>query len=124
MNKEELRIIKQLDNGSLYADPLIIEELFRYPDMRQPHLLVSHDNKGKPSAYLPVGYYYGENNGRRPLTYIAAMPNSPAISATYPPRAEQILCKMSQPYFDSDIVADFACSNQQATASIICLSLD
>jgi hypothetical protein len=34
MNNEELKIVKQLDDGRLYADPLIIEEMFRYTDMR------------------------------------------------------------------------------------------
>jgi hypothetical protein len=42
MNNEELKIVKQLDDGRLYADPLIIEEMFRYTDMRHPHLRVQH----------------------------------------------------------------------------------
>ena len=124
MNKKELNVIKQLDDGSLYADTLLIEELFRYPDMRQPHLLISYDEQGNASGYLPVGHYYRATEKGEISTYIAAMPNSPAISATYPPGAENILNNMSPPYFDSDTVAYFRCSQQQATASITCLPLN
>ncbi|RTZ64005.1 MAG: hypothetical protein DSZ29_06095 [Aquificaceae bacterium] len=121
MNKDELKVIKQLDDGSLYADRLLIEELFRYPDMRQPRLLLAYNKQGKPSGYLPIGHYYQATDKGEISTYIAAMPNSPAISATYPPGAEHILKTISSPYFDSDMIADFSFSQQHPTASITCL---
>ncbi len=121
MNKEELKIVKHLDNGSLYADSLLIEEMFRYPDMKDARLLVSHNSQGEISGYLPVGHYYRPNNNGAISTYIAAMPNSPAISPTYPSGAENILCNIKYPYFDSDVIANIPCSVQHPTASITCI---
>ncbi|MCK5813001.1 MAG: hypothetical protein KAH03_02035 [Cocleimonas sp.] len=118
MNREELKIVKQLDDGSLYADPLLIEEMFRYNDMLQPSLHVHRNEKGQAVGYLPVGYYYRSPNKGYILSYIASMPNSPPVSPTYTPGAESILKKMKQPYFDSDVVADFSCAQQQPTASL------
>lgn len=119
MNIEELKIIKQLDDGSLYADPLIVEEQLRYPDMRDGQLLISRDIHGKPYGYLPVGYYYTGKNSNL-LSYIASMPNSPAISPTYPPGAEFLLHRIKS-YFDCDIIGDYPFARQEPTASIYCL---
>ncbi len=119
MNKEELEIIKQLDDGTLYAAPSIIEELFKYPDMEYPQLLVSRDNKGKPIGYLPVGQFKWNPAGV--LSYIPAMSNSPPISGAYPPGAEHVISKLNCSYLDNDVIADFKLSRQFPTASAYCL---
>ena len=123
MNTEELKIVKQLDDGSLYADPLLIEEMFRYTDMHHPRLQIHRNEKGQAVGYLPVGYYYGSPSSGYTLSYIASMPNAPSISPTYTPGAEIILQNMEQAYFDSDVVADFNCTQQQPTASLYGISL-
>jgi hypothetical protein len=74
-------------------------------------------------GYLPVGYYYGSHTAGYILSYIASMPNSPPVSPTYTPGAEIILQNMEQPYFDSDVVADFDYTQQQPTASLYGISL-
>ena len=123
MYKEELQIIKQLDNGNLYADILLIEEMFRYSDMRQSHLRIVYNNKGEVCGYLPVAYYYRTSHGDNILSYIASMPNSPPVSPTYTPGAENILKNIAQPYFDSDVIADFPFTQQHMTASLYALPL-
>ena len=123
MYKDELKIIKQLDNGSLYADLSLIEEMFRYSDMRQGHLRIAYNKKGDVCGYLPAAYYYRTAQGDDVLSYIASMPNSPAVSPTYTPGAENILKNMIPPYFDSDVIADFPFIQQQMTASLYALPL-
>ncbi len=124
INNEDLEIIKQLDNGDLYADPLVVEQMFHYSDMLNPYLRVFRDQKGYVLGYLPVGYYYGSKEKGYTLSYIAAMPNSPPVSPTYTPGAEIILRTMDQTYFDGDVVADFSCTEQQPTASLYALPLE
>ncbi|MCK5901973.1 MAG: hypothetical protein KAG28_02395 [Cocleimonas sp.] len=123
MNKKESKIAKLLDDGSLYADHPVIEEMLQYPDMEDGHLLVSRDHKGKPTGYLPVGYYYRSGQQKR-LSYIAAMPNSPAISPTYTPGATHILSRLSHAYFDCDVISDLSFIPKQATASTYGMPLE
>ena len=121
MNKEELTVVKQLDDGTLYAAPIIIMELFKYPDMQQAELKISRDQKGKAQGYLPVGCFNWNPEGV--LSYIPAMSNSPPISATYPPGADYVLSELASPYLDNDIVAQSKFSLRVPTASAYCLPL-
>ncbi len=100
LSQEQLQLIRSLDDGSLYADPEVVSQLFRYPDMYGARLLISRNPQGQPDGYLPVGHFYADGT----LSYIAAMPNSPAVSPTYTPGAARILRHMRAPYFDSDVV--------------------
>ncbi|MEZ5448452.1 MAG: hypothetical protein R3E89_05385 [Thiolinea sp.] len=115
----EWRTIRNLDDGSLYAHPEVVAEQFRYPDMLHPRLLISRDPLGFPQGYLPVGQFYTDGT----LSYIAAMPNSPAISPTYPPGADKILAHLRSPYLDTDVVTDLPLCRQEPTASACCLPL-
>jgi phage-related protein len=125
MRAKDLAIIKQFDRGALYDDPLIIEELFTFDEMKNAYLKVSHNAKGEPTGYLPVGYFY-ENNTI--LSYIPAMCNSPPISPTYPSCAQDVIktCvdDLDTDYFDSDIIGQHTLSKQIQTASAYCLPVD
>ncbi len=124
MNNEESKVVKQLDDGTLYAAPTVIEELFKYPDMENARLLISRNGNGEATGYLPVGNFMW--NPADVLSYIPAMSNSPPISATYTPGAEHVLAELSTPYIDNDIVADFdlCFAKQVATASAYSLPFD
>ncbi|HPY40430.1 MAG TPA: hypothetical protein PLM98_07930, partial [Thiolinea sp.] len=102
LSLKELQILKDLDDGSLYASPMLVQQLLRYPGMRNPHLFLSFDYQGKVDGYLPVGQCYSDDT----YTYVAAMPHSPAISPTYTPGAVQVLKRLRLPYFDTDVVND------------------
>ncbi len=117
LSSKELQILKDLDDGSLYASPMLVQQLLRYPGMRNPHLFVNFDYHGKADGYLPVGQYYSDDT----YTYVAAMPHSPAISPTYTPGAALVLRRLRLPYFDTDIVSDDSCFRQAPTASAYCL---
>jgi hypothetical protein len=116
---KELQLIRDLDDGSLYAEAAVISALFTYPYMLQPRLLVAYDPYGRVEGYLPVGQFY--RDGR--LSYIAAMPNSPPVSPTYPPGAEHVLRNIRFPYFDSDVVSRIPWCEQYMTASAYGLPL-
>ncbi|MEZ5534282.1 MAG: hypothetical protein R3F02_01530 [Thiolinea sp.] len=120
LSPQQQQIIRELDDGSLYADPDIISALFSYPHMLEPRLWVSHDASGRPNGYLPVGQFYQDGT----LSYIAAMPNSPPVSPTYTPGAEYILANIRVPYFDSDLVSQFPGLTQYMTASAYGLPLN
>ncbi|MEZ5447586.1 MAG: hypothetical protein R3E89_00640 [Thiolinea sp.] len=119
LTSQDLDIIHSLDDGSLFAEPEVVSALFRYPHMRNALLLRSYDACGRVNGYLPVGQYYANNT----LTYIAAMPNSPPISPTYPPGAGQVLRFMVAPYFDTDLVTQEVRCRQVMTASAYGLPL-
>lgn len=119
LSDKQLKVIADLDDGSLYASPDIIRELFRYPYMRNPRLLLSHDYYGKVNGYLPVGEAYTTPT----LSYIAAMPNSPPICPSYTPGADKILRRLIVPFFDTDVVADLPYCRQVETASAMILPL-
>ncbi|HPE61192.1 MAG: hypothetical protein KDI15_07700 [Thiothrix sp.] len=109
----QLDIIRRLDDGSLYACPDIVQEQFRYPHMHEPRLLLGHDRSGQIRGYLPTGKFYSMATS----TYIAAMPNSPPVSATYPPGAEYVLETLEEPHYDTDMVSAIRCCRQYPTAS-------
>jgi hypothetical protein len=125
MRASDLAIIKQFDRGALYDDPLIIEELFKFDEMKNAYLKISHNLKGQATGYLPVGYFYDENSI---LSYIPAMCNSPSISPTYPSCAQDALqaCveNTDSYYFDSDIIGHHTLSKQTQTASAYCLPVN
>ncbi|TXH74403.1 MAG: hypothetical protein E6Q85_05085 [Thiothrix sp.] len=120
VSSKELQILKDLDDGSLYASPMLVMQLLRYPGMRNPRLFLSFDYHGKADGYLPVGQCYGDDT----YTYIAAMPHSPAISPTYTPGALQVLKRLRLPYFDTDLVSDDPLVQQEPTASAYGLPLE
>lgn len=120
LSAKELQIIKSLDDGSLYASPMLVQQLLRYPGMRNPRLFLSFDYHGQANGYLPVGQCYSDET----YTYIAAMPQSPAISPSYPPGAEQVLKRLRLAYFDTDIVSDDPSFRQEPTASAYGLRLE
>lgn len=120
LSAKELQIIKSLDDGSLYASPMLVQQLLRYPGMRNPRLFLSFDYHGQANGYLPVGQCYSDET----YTYIAAMPQSPAISPSYPPGAVQVLKRLRLAYFDTDIVSDDPSFRQEPTASAYGLALD
>ncbi|TXH67253.1 MAG: hypothetical protein E6Q83_18425 [Thiothrix sp.] len=120
LSLKELQILKNLDDGSLYASPMLVQQLLRYPGMRNPRLFLSFDYHGKVDGYLPVGQCYSDDT----YTYIAAMPHSPAISPTYTPGALQVLKRLRLPYFDTDVVSDEIPFQQEATASAYGLPLE
>ena len=118
LSHDDLNIIKALDNGSLYAEPDVVNALFDYPDMMAPKLSLAYNDQNKVIGYLPTGQFY--TDGTR--TYIAAMPNSPPISPTYTPGAEYVLWNMLPPYFDTDVVGGVGL-RQKPTASAHVLPL-
>ncbi len=126
MDNDELAIIECLDDGTLYADPLLIEDMFNYPHLADAYLLVSRDFRGNPTGYIPVGV----SDDERIISYIAAIPPSAPVCPTYTPGAENVLRDLqglldgSYIYFDVDVVADTASSQQEETASAMCLPLD
>ncbi|WP_298609162.1 hypothetical protein [uncultured Thiothrix sp.] len=120
LSLKELQILKDLDDGSLYASPMLVQQLLRYPGMRNPRLFLSFDYHGKADGYLPVGQCYNNDT----YTYIAAMPNSPAISPTYTPGALQVLKRLRLPYFDTDVVSYDPQVKQEPTASAYGLPLE
>jgi hypothetical protein len=129
LTDDDLAIINALDDGSLYATPNLIEELFSYPYLSDSYLLVSRDEKGKPTGYIPLGLYSDYNN-RLMASYIPAIPPSAPISPTYTPGAENVIANLWQlldktvTYFDVDVVADHDFSDLEETASGYCLSLE
>lgn len=124
MNDEDLAVVEQLDDGTLYAAPTLIQEMFTYPYVKEAFLLVSHDRFGNPTGYIPVGVT--EN---RLISYIPAIPPSAPVCPTYTPGAVNVLRDLSYLvqgdyiYFDVDVVADTELSRQEETASAICLPL-
>lgn len=120
LSLKELQILKDLDDGSLYASPMLVQQLLRYPGMRNPRLFLSFDYQGKADGYLPVGQCYSDDT----YTYAAAMPNSPAISPTYTPGAERVLKRLRLPYFDTDVMSDESSFKQEPTASAYGLPLE
>lgn len=120
LSAKELRIIKSLDDGSLYASPMLVQQLLRYPGMRNPRLFLSFDYHGQANGYLPVGQCYSDEI----YTYIAAMPQSPAISPTYTPGATQVLKRLRLAYFDTDLVSYDPSFRQEPTASAYGLALE
>ena len=118
LSRDDLNIIKTLDDGSLYAEPDVVCALFDYPDMLNPELSIVYDDQHRAVGYLPTGQFYAD--GTR--SYIAAMPNSPPISPTYTPGAEYVLWNMLPPYLDTDVVSN-AAFRQSPTASAYILPL-
>lgn len=129
LSDDDLQVIKALDDGTLYAAPNLVEELFSYPYLSDSFLLVSHDQQGKPTGYIPLGLYLNDMN-QVVASYIPAIPASPPISPTYPPGAEQVITNLdtlldtSFIYFDVDVVANYAFSDLEETASAYGLPLD
>lgn len=125
MNDEDLAVVKALDDGSLYACATLVEELLTFPNVDDAHLLISRDRNGEPTGYVPVGLYA---EGRL-SSYIPAIPSSPPISPTYTPGAANVIADLDNllaktiGYFDVDVIADFAVSYLEETASAYCLSL-
>ena len=128
LTEDDLATINALDDGSLYAAPNLIDELFSYPYLSDSCLLVSRDETGKPTGYIPVGLYSDYDN-KLMASYIPAIPPSAPISPTYTPGAEHVIANLSHllresvTYFDVDVVADHGFSNLEETASAYCLSL-
>lgn len=120
VSAKELQILKDLDDGSLYASPMLVQHLLRYPGLRNPRLFLSFDYHGKADGYLPVGQCYYDDT----YTYIAAMPNSPCISPSYPPGAERVLKRLRLAYLDTDVVSDDPTFTQEPTASAYGLPLE
>lgn len=120
LSVKELQILKDLDDGSLYASPLLVQQLLRYPGMRNARLFLSFDYQGQADGYLPVGQCYGDDT----YTYVAAMPHSPAISPSYTPGAEHVLKRLRLAYFDTDIVSYDPSFKQEPTASAYGLPLE
>lgn len=120
LSLKELQILKDLDDGSLYASPMLVQQLLRYPGMRNPRLFLSFDYHGQADGYLPVGQCYSDDT----YTYIAAMPHSPAISPTYTPGATQVLKRLRLAYFDTDVVSYDPNFRQDPTASAYGLPLE
>lgn len=120
LSLKELQILKNLDDGSLYASPMLVQQLLRYPGMRNARLFLSFDYQGQPDGYLPVGQCYSDDT----YTYVAAMPHSPAISPTYTPGAAQVLKRLRLSYFDTDVVSYNPSFRQEPTASAYCLPLE
>lgn len=124
MTHDDLAVINALDDGSLYAAPNLIEELFNYPYLSETLLLVSRDAQGVPTGYLPLGIH---PNGKI-ISYIAAIPSSPPISPTYTPGALNVMMDLGNllenplTYFDVDVVADFSFAHYEYTASAYCLT--
>jgi len=129
LTNKELAVINTLDDGSLYATPALIEELFTYPYLTDALLLVSRDFKGRPTGYIPVGFYSNHHNDLI-VSYIPAIPPSPPISPTYTPGAKHVMANLWQllnepmTYFDVDVVANYDFSNLEETASAYCLSVE
>ena len=131
MNKKELAIIKQLDNGTLYAAPSLIEKSCSFYDEEETRLLLSYDKNGNVNGYIPVRCGEpDEDEEDRVYSYLLRCP--PSISATYTPGAEHVLPKIVNEtlyYMDEDVVADFDYSNlvigrHVPTASTYCLELE
>ena len=131
MNKKELAIIKQLDNGTLYAAPSLVEKSCSFYDEEETRLLLSHDKNGNVNGYIPVRYGEpDEDEEERVYSYLLRCP--PSISATYTPGAEHVLPNIVNEtlyYMDEDVVADFDYSNlvigrHVPTASAYCLELE
>ncbi|MCK5918374.1 MAG: hypothetical protein KAG34_08105, partial [Cocleimonas sp.] len=129
LTNEELAVIHALDDGSLYAASNLIEELFSYPYLSDSRLLVSRDEHGKPTGYIPLGLY-SSNEGQLLASYIPAIPASPPISPTYTPGAENVIRNLDQlldettTYFDVDVVSQHDFSYFEETASAYCMPLD
>ncbi len=130
MNKKELAIIKQLDNGTLYAAPSIVEKMCSFYDTEETKLLTSHDESGVINGYIPVRYGDPDDDEEdRIYSYISG---PPSISATYTPGAEHVLPTIIEKihcYRDEDIVAHFNYSELEIgkhipTASAYCLELE
>ena len=125
MNDDDLAIVEQLDDGTLYAAPSLIKELLSYPDLSDSYLLVSRNLEGIPTGYIPLGI----NMKGTIASYIPAIPPSPPISPTYTPGALNVIADIehlldnSILYFDVDVIP---CNCQQSyleeTASAYCLS--
>jgi len=108
MNKEELAIVEQLDNGSLYSTPSLVNILFSHRQSDTTKLAVSYDDNGKPRGYIPIGYHFGY--GEKVYAYLATIPGSAPISSTYTPGAKFVLSEMLlEPinYIEGDIITDF-----------------
>ena len=126
MNNEDLAILDLLDDGTLYADPLLIQDMFSYPHLADAYLLVSRDPMGNPTGYIPVGVSDDETI----ISYIAAIPPSAPVCPTYTPGAENVLQELprivngSYIYFDVDVVSEVAGARQEETASAMCLPLE
>ena len=102
LSPNDIKVIKQLDDGSLYAQPDVVRALYDYHGMCDPELIVAYDDHGHPLGYLPVGrYQYYEETG--PTSYIAAIPGSPPISPTYTPGAEHVLSMLTN-HYDADVI--------------------
>jgi hypothetical protein len=129
LTDEELKIINGLDDGTLYAAPNLVEELFSYPYLSDSCLLVSRDHHGKPTGYIPLGLYSDSINGTV-ASYIPAIPASPPISPTYTPGAKNVIENLGEllddtvTYFDVDVVAHHDFSNLEETASAYGLPLE
>lgn len=125
MNGEDLAIVEALDDGTLYADPNLIKEMFTYPYLQKAYLLVSYDYLNNPTGYIPVGV-----SDNHLVSYIPAIPPSAPVCPTYTPGAVNVLRDLSTliegdcVYFDVDVVADTELSSQEETASAICLPLE
>lgn len=113
LSANDLKIIKKLDDGTLYAQAAVVSSMFEYSYMQEAELTIAYDHKQRPIGYLPTGKYYTE--GIR--SYIAAMPGAPPISPTYTPGAQYVLENMRESYYDFDVVATHCISYQSETAS-------
>jgi len=131
MNKKELAIIKQLDNGTLYAAPSLVEKSCSFYDEEETRLLLSYDKDGNINGYIPVRYGDpDEDDEERVYSYL--LRSAPSISATYTPGAEHVLPHIIEEtpfYMDEDIVEDFDYSDlkigwHMPTASAYCLELE
>jgi hypothetical protein len=126
MNSADLAIVEALDDGTLYATPSLIQEMFTYPYLEDAFLLVSYDCLGNPTGYIPVGI----NDDSKFMSYIPAIPPSAPVCPTYTPGAINVLRSLAELvsgdyiYFDVDVVANTELSAQEETASAICLSLE
>jgi len=127
MNDVDLAVVEFLDDGTLYASPSLVDELFSYPFLSDSCLLVSRDEQGTPTGYIPLGY----NQLGTMASYIPAIPPSPPISPTYTPGAANVIADLdnllNQPmlYFDVDVVPNnYSASYLEETASAYCLPLE
>jgi hypothetical protein len=128
LTNNDLAVINALDDGTLYAAPNLVEELFSYPYLTDSRLLVSYNGHGEPTGYIPLGLY-SSSDGLM-ASYIPAIPASPPISPTYTPGAENVIADLHQllegdfTYFDVDVVAQHKFSHLEETASAYCLPLN
>lgn len=128
LSETDLQVINALDDHSLYAAPNLIEELFSYPYLSDSYLLVSRDDTGNPTGYIPLGLH--DSKDGLIASYIPAIPASPPISPTYTPGAENVIHNLSSLlsettlYFDVDVVANHIFSQLEETASAYCLPIE